>query len=326
MLRFLIRRAIRNGRLLGYPREFMAELASAVVASLESGYPELRARLADVQNALRTEEAGFLRTLDRGSELLEALIAAALEDCTMLISGEDAFVLHDTYGFPYELTREIAAERGVAVDTIAFEREDGRAAPTRARRRGEQTRRRDGHRRARRCPRRSKATVASKRTVRCRRFSPAASRSSRSKPVRRSADLARPHVVLRRKRRSGRRPRPHHARRRGVRGDRHAVRRRSDRASRPAHARHARGRRRSAYQRVSRVARRDPPPPHFGALAAARAQGRARRRDRSGRFVGGRRSHAVRFPQSFGRAHAAAEARGDAARQRADSRRLPSET
>ncbi|MEA2785795.1 MAG: alanyl-tRNA synthetase [Candidatus Eremiobacteraeota bacterium] len=122
VLRFLIRRAIRNGRLLGYPREFMAELASAVVTSLEGGYPELRARLADVQSALRTEEAGFLRTLDRGSELLEALIAGALEDCTMLISGEDAFVLHDTYGFPYELTREIAAERGVAVDTIAFER------------------------------------------------------------------------------------------------------------------------------------------------------------------------------------------------------------
>jgi alanyl-tRNA synthetase len=122
VLRFLIRRAIRNGRLLGYPREFMAELASAVVASLESGYPELRARLSDVQNALRMEEAGFSRTLDRGSELLEALIAGALDDCTMLISGEDAFVLHDTYGFPYELTREVAAERGVAVDSIAFER------------------------------------------------------------------------------------------------------------------------------------------------------------------------------------------------------------
>jgi alanyl-tRNA synthetase len=122
VLRFLIRRAIRNGRLLGYPREFMAELASAVVASLESGYPELRARLGDVQNALRTEEAGFLRTLDRGSELLEALIADALADCTMLISGDDAFVLHDTYGFPYELTREVAAERGVAVDGVAFER------------------------------------------------------------------------------------------------------------------------------------------------------------------------------------------------------------
>ena len=122
VLRFLIRRAIRNGRLLGFPREFMADLAGAVVTSLESGYPELRARLGDVQNALRAEEAGFLRTLDRGIELLEAEMDEAIRDCTMLISGEDAFVLHDTYGFPFELTREIASERGVAVDSIGFER------------------------------------------------------------------------------------------------------------------------------------------------------------------------------------------------------------
>jgi alanyl-tRNA synthetase len=121
VLRFLIRRAIRNGRLLGYPREFMADLAGAVVNSLESGYPELRSRLADVQNALRSEEAGFLRTLDRGTQLLETEIDAAIRDCTMLISGEDAFVLHDTYGFPFELTREIASERGVAVDSLGFE-------------------------------------------------------------------------------------------------------------------------------------------------------------------------------------------------------------
>jgi alanyl-tRNA synthetase len=121
VLRFLIRRAIRNGRLLGYPREFMAELAGAVVASLRSGYPELPARLNDVQVALRNEEAGFLRTLDRGTELLEHLIDDAIGDCTSLISGEDAFALHDTYGFPFELTREIAAERGVAVDSFAFE-------------------------------------------------------------------------------------------------------------------------------------------------------------------------------------------------------------
>lgn len=121
VLRFLIRRAIRSARLLGYPREFFADLAAAVVTSLESGYPELRARLPDVQSALRTEEAGFLRTLDRGTELLDALVDDAISDCTMLISGDDAFVLHDTYGFPYELTREIAGEHGVAVDSIAFE-------------------------------------------------------------------------------------------------------------------------------------------------------------------------------------------------------------
>jgi alanyl-tRNA synthetase len=121
VLRFLIRRAIRNGRLLGYPREFMAQLSSSVVDSLESGYPDLRSRLNDVQQALRREEATFVRTLDRGTEMLEALIAEAVTDCTMLLSGEDVFTLHDTYGFPSELTREIAAEGGVAVDTAGYE-------------------------------------------------------------------------------------------------------------------------------------------------------------------------------------------------------------
>ena len=121
VLRFLIRRAIRNGRLLGYPKEFMPQMAAAVVDSLESGYPMLRGRLNDVQQALRTEEASFVKTLDRGSEMLQHLIDEAAIDCTMLLSGEDVFTLHDTFGFPAELTREIAGEKGVAVDTSAFE-------------------------------------------------------------------------------------------------------------------------------------------------------------------------------------------------------------
>jgi alanyl-tRNA synthetase len=121
VLRFLIRRAIRQGRLLGYPREFMAELASAVVASLAPGYPGLSPRLNDVQRALRTEEKTFVRTLDNGSAMLDSLISEAIVDCTMLLTGEDVFTLHDTYGFPAELTREIAGERGVAVDTAGFD-------------------------------------------------------------------------------------------------------------------------------------------------------------------------------------------------------------
>ena len=63
----------------------------------------------------------FVRTLDRGTEMLEALIAEAVTDCTMLLSGEDVFTLHDTFGFPSELTREIASEGGVAVDTAGYE-------------------------------------------------------------------------------------------------------------------------------------------------------------------------------------------------------------
>jgi alanyl-tRNA synthetase len=121
VLRFLIRRAIRNGRLLGYPQGFFADLAPAVVTSLESGYPELRARTNDIQAALRMEEANFERTLGRGMELLGQMIDEAIADCTHVLSGADVFTLHDTYGFPSELTREIASERGVAVDTAAYE-------------------------------------------------------------------------------------------------------------------------------------------------------------------------------------------------------------
>ena len=121
VLRFLIRRAIRNGRLLGYPREFMAPLAAAVVKSLAPGYPDLSKRLSDVQQTLQREEASFIKTLDRGSEILEHVIDEAVADCTRIITGEDAFTLHDTYGFPVELTREIAMERGVAIDLPAFE-------------------------------------------------------------------------------------------------------------------------------------------------------------------------------------------------------------
>jgi alanyl-tRNA synthetase len=121
VLRFLIRRAIRNGKILGYPNGFFTELVPAVVASLAPGYPELSPNLARIQNALRAEEQVFDRTLERGMAMLEQIVAMANDDCTRLISGKDAFVLHDTYGFPIELTREIAGERGVAIDTQGFE-------------------------------------------------------------------------------------------------------------------------------------------------------------------------------------------------------------
>ena len=120
VLRFLIRRAIRNGKLLGYPAGFLTALVPAVVKSLESGYPELRAAIAKIEAALGTEEMTFNRTLERGSEMLGGLLDAAKASGSAL-AGEDVFTLHDTYGFPSELTREIAGEAGVAIDIAGFE-------------------------------------------------------------------------------------------------------------------------------------------------------------------------------------------------------------
>ncbi len=121
VLRFLIRRAIRNGRLLGYPSGFLTELVPAVVQSLAPGYPELKKNVSRIQQALRVEEQTFDRTLERGMSMLDRLINDANDNCTRLISGRDAFTLHDTYGFPLELSREVAADGGVAIDTADFD-------------------------------------------------------------------------------------------------------------------------------------------------------------------------------------------------------------
>jgi len=122
VLRFLIRRAIRNGKLLGYPYGFLTELVPAVVASLESGYPELRRNQERIAQTMQVEEKSFDRTLERGIERFAALCSEAAANRRRAISGLDAFALHDTYGFPIELTREMAAERGMTVDTTAFDR------------------------------------------------------------------------------------------------------------------------------------------------------------------------------------------------------------
>jgi alanyl-tRNA synthetase len=121
VLRFLIRRAIRNGRLLGYPDGFLAELVPAVVRSLETGYPELRQSIGRISGALRNEEQTFDRTLERGMTMLDRIIDEVLARGEHVIGGKEAFLLHDTYGFPVELTREIAGERGAVVDTVGFD-------------------------------------------------------------------------------------------------------------------------------------------------------------------------------------------------------------
>lgn len=122
VLRFLVRRAIRNGKLLGYPMGFLTKLVPAVVASLAAGYPELAAAQAKVEHALGAEELAFHKTLERGSEMLAALLDGAKQNGSRL-AGSSVFTLHDTYGFPSELTREIASEAGVAVDLARFDLE-----------------------------------------------------------------------------------------------------------------------------------------------------------------------------------------------------------
>ncbi|WP_287373030.1 alanine--tRNA ligase [Oceanithermus sp.] len=120
VIRRLLRRAVRHGYLLGIKEPFLHELAPVVAELLGDYYPEMREQLASTRAAIRAEEARFLETLEAGIRRLEALLARLGEGD--VLPGEEAFKLHDTYGFPLDLTEEIAAERGVRVDREGFER------------------------------------------------------------------------------------------------------------------------------------------------------------------------------------------------------------
>lgn len=117
VLRRLIRRVVRHGRLIGISRPFTAELAETAIALSESAYPNVREREATIKGELEREESRFLETLERGEKLLSEILASN----PVQISGRDAFVLYDTYGFPLELTQEIAEESGLSVDLAGFE-------------------------------------------------------------------------------------------------------------------------------------------------------------------------------------------------------------
>ncbi len=116
VLRRLIRRVVRHGRLLGINGEFTTEVAETAIGLSESVYPHVRIKAEAIKTELQREEAQFLRTLERGEKLLSEILARETEQ----ISGQDAFVLYDTYGFPLELTQEIAAEKGLTVDQTGF--------------------------------------------------------------------------------------------------------------------------------------------------------------------------------------------------------------
>ena len=121
VLRRLLRRACRHGRLLGIDHAFMTELAGTVIKGSKDAYPELAEKEAFILSTLKQEEAQFDKTVDQGLSILDKLEAKMEEEGTSVLSGEDAFRLHDTFGFPLDLTREILAEKGMTVDEEGFD-------------------------------------------------------------------------------------------------------------------------------------------------------------------------------------------------------------
>ncbi|MFA4966597.1 MAG: alanine--tRNA ligase [Candidatus Margulisiibacteriota bacterium] len=116
VLRRIIRRAVLHGRKLGIKEIFLPKLAETVIEIGRSIYPELSAKSKNIIQTLKTEEESFYLTLDTGMKLLQEMIAKHGK----LIPGEEAFKLHDTYGFPVEMTREIVREKGASIDEAGY--------------------------------------------------------------------------------------------------------------------------------------------------------------------------------------------------------------
>ncbi|MGK7941848.1 MAG: alanine--tRNA ligase [Crocosphaera sp.] len=119
VLRRLIRRVVRHGRLIGIEGQFINQVAETAIQLSEEVYPQVRERESFIKGELEREEAAFLKTLERGEKLLAEIISKT--DKQGQISGVDAFTLYDTFGFPLELTQEIAEESSLTVDIDGFE-------------------------------------------------------------------------------------------------------------------------------------------------------------------------------------------------------------
>ena len=120
VLRRLLRRAARHGKLLGVDHPFLYEVCDTVVHENEGHYPELRERQAYITKVIRTEEENFAKTLDAGMKIYDDMLTAHKAKGETVFSGADAFKLYDTYGFPIDLTTEMAEEAGMTVDEAAF--------------------------------------------------------------------------------------------------------------------------------------------------------------------------------------------------------------
>ena len=143
ILRRIMRRAIQQGHVLGIDQPFLVRVCERVREILGDVYPNMNSEWATIERWARAEEESFSRTLEQGERLLHEVIERAKADQTSWVSAEDAFKLHDTYGFPYEMTKELLAEEGLSVDDQGFEelmeraREVSRAGSSRTRARAE---------------------------------------------------------------------------------------------------------------------------------------------------------------------------------------------
>lgn len=134
VLRRLLRRACRHGRILNIEGKFLSGLCETVIAGSKDGYPELEEKRDFILNVISKEEDQFNKTIDQGLGILAEMEAEMNEKGEKILSGDNAFKLYDTYGFPLDLTKEILEEKGISVDEEGFQkamqvqRETARAA------------------------------------------------------------------------------------------------------------------------------------------------------------------------------------------------------
>src|SRR5215218_6008887 len=121
ILRRIMRRTMQQGHVLGVEEPFLPRLYERAVEVMGDVYPDLKREWPTIERWARSEEEGFGRTLEQGERLLGDLVARAREENTSWVAAEDAFLLHDTFGFPYEMTKELLAEEGLSVDDHGFE-------------------------------------------------------------------------------------------------------------------------------------------------------------------------------------------------------------
>ncbi|MDR1401327.1 MAG: alanine--tRNA ligase [Endomicrobium sp.] len=123
VLRRILRRALRQGKLHGHNKPFMNRIVSTVFKIMKPIYPELLLKLSNIESIIKVEEERFLETLDSGSQMLSDIVNFCKSKKVNIISGKTVFRLYDTYGFPYDLTKEVASENELMVDEVGFKAE-----------------------------------------------------------------------------------------------------------------------------------------------------------------------------------------------------------